>query len=342
MTGHGTDTIAAWTFTRGEGVESLRRVALPSRATGPNEVRVRMHTVSLNARDLHVAADGSGTVVAASDGAGVVAAVGAAVTRWKVGDRVVPAFYPAWHGGEPMAGATASGLGGSVDGVLAESIVAHEDALVSIPDGMDFDTAATLACAGLTAWNALFVSGNARAGDTVLLLGTGGVSTWALQLAKAGGLRTIATTSDETKRERLRSLGADATINYRTTPDWSDEVLRLTGGRGVDLVLEVGGEATLGHSLRATRFGGTVAMIGGVSGSFGAVLEPFALIGGAKRLVGVLVGHTAMLGDLARFVAHAGLRPAVDQVFGFDDVPAAFARLASGRHLGKVVVSVVG
>ena len=298
-----------------------------------------MHAVSLNARDLDIAAAGDGRIVPASDGAGVVEAVGAGVSRWRVGDRVAASFYPRWIDGPPTAEATTGSLGGVVDGVLAEAIVAHEDALFALPAHLAFVEAATLPCAALTAWHALFETVALRPGDTVVLLGTGGVSTWALALANAAGLRTIVTTSDETKRAFLQTL-ASATINYRTHPAWSDEVRRLTDGRGADLVVEVGGERTLGQSIAAVRAGGTVAMVGGVSGGFGGWIEPFALIGGTKRLAGVLVGSRAMAERLAAFVAQRGLRPLVDRVFAFDDAPAAFAHLASGRHLGKVVVRI--
>jgi NADPH:quinone reductase-like Zn-dependent oxidoreductase len=333
------DTVSAWEMRRGAGVDGLQRIERALPPLGPRDVRVRIRAVSLNARDLNVAASGDGTIVPCSDGAGEVEAVGREVTRWSVGDRVATSFYPRWIDGLPTPDATSGSLGGAVDGVLAEAIVAKEDALFAIPAHLDFIEAATLPCAGLTAWNALFASNTLHPGDIVLLLGTGGVSTWALTLAKAAGLRVIVTSSDDAKRERARALGADDTINYRTHPDWSAEVLRLTEGRGVDLVLEVGGEGTLGLSIASARVGGTVAMIGGLSGGFGGWIEPFALVGGAKRLQGVLVGSRAMAEDLVRFVEARGLRPAMDRVFSFDEAPAAFAHLASGRHFGKVAVA---
>ena len=332
--------VQAWELERGAGLDGLRRTTRPIAAPGPREVRVRMHAVSLNARDLNNAASGEGPIVPASDGAGVVEAVGHAVTRWRVGDRVAASFYPRWIDGVPTAERTVGSLGGVVDGVLAEAIVAHEDALFAIPAHMDFVEAATLPCAALTAWHALFETAPLHPGSTVLILGTGGVSTWALTLAHAAGLRTIVTSSDDAKLERVRALGSDATINYRTHPQWSDEVLRLTEGRGADLVVEIGGEGTLGQSIDATAAGGTVAMVGGASGGFGGRIEPFALIGGAKRLAGVLVGSRAMAERLVAFVAQRTLRPVVDRVFAFDDAPGAFAHLAAGRHFGKVVVRI--
>lgn len=330
----------AWELQRGSGIASLRRTTRALSEPGAREVRVRVHAVSLNARDLNNAAAGNGILVPASDAAGVVDVVGAGVTRWRVGDRVAASFFPRWIGGTPTDDKTVGSLGGGADGVLAESIVAHEDALFAIPAHLDFTEAATLPTAALTAWHALFETTPLPPGATVLLLGTGGVSTWALTLAHAAGLRTIVTSSGDAKLERARALGADDTINYRAHPDWEREVLRLTGGLGADLVVDVGGEGTLGRSIASVRAGGTVAMVGGVSGGFGARLEPFALIGGAKRLAGVLVGSRDMAEALVRFVDRLGLRPAVDRVFTFDEAPAAFAHLASGRHFGKVGIAI--
>ena len=329
-----------WELRRGAGIDSLRRTTRAPSTLDAREVRIRVHAVSLNARDLGNATSGDGRLVPASDAAGVVEAIGGGVTRWRLGDRVAPAFYPQWIEGLPTDDRTVGSLGGGADGVLADAFVAHEDALFAIPEHLDFVEAATLPTAALTAWHAVFEIVTLAPGDTVVLLGTGGVSTWALTLAHAAGLRTLVTSSDDHKLERARTLGADDTINYRRHPDWEREVLRLTEGRGADLVVDVGGEGTLGHSIAAVRAGGTVAMVGGVSGGFGARLEPFALIGGAKRLAGVLVGSRAMAESLVRFVAQRGLRPVIDRVFPFDDAPAAFAHLASGRHFGKVGIAI--
>lgn len=331
--------VRAWELQRGAGIGRLRATTRSVPALGDRDVLVRMQAVSLNARDLNNAASGSGVLVPGSDGAGVVEAVGAGVTRWRVGDRVAASFYPRWIDGPPTDDRTVGSLGGGADGVLAEAIVAHEDALFAIPAHLEAIEAATLPTAALTAWHALFETTPLRPGDTVLLLGTGGVSTWALTFAHAAGLRTILTSSDDAKLETARTLGADGTINYRTHPDWDRDVQRLTGGRGADLVVDVGGEGTLATSIRAARAGGTVAMVGGVSGGFGATLEPFALIGGAKRLAGVLVGSRTMAEAMVRFIETRGLRPAMDRVFRFDDAPEAFAYLASGRHFGKVTIA---
>lgn len=329
-----------WRLQRGGGVESLELTETERPAPAPHEVRLRVRAVSLNHRDLLVAREtgGTGHVVPGSDAAGDVIETGDAVTEWKLGDRVFVAFFPAWLDGEPTPANSASGFGGGIDGLLAEEVVVPSSALVRLPANLDFSQGATLPCAGVTAWNALFAEGRVRPGDSVLLLGTGGVSIWALQLAKAAGLRVLITSSDDAKLERARALGADATINYANTPRWDEAVHELTQGRGVDLVLETGGDATLARSLRAARKGGTVAVIGGTSGGYGGTLEPWALVGGAKRLAGILVGNRRMAEDLARFVGQAHIEPVVDRRFRFADARAAFDHLAAARHFGKVVI----
>ena len=323
------------------GLEAVRRVPAPPAA---HEVQVRVHAVSLNYRDLMIAdgkylGTGEASVIPCSDGAGEVLAVGSQVTRFRVGDRVMASFFPDWVDGDPTPENTANSLGGAVDGMLAEEVVVHEESLVAVPAHLSYAEAATLPCAGVTAWNSLFVEGGLRAGDSVLLLGTGGVSMWALQLAKAAGLFTVVTSSSDEKLERARALGASATINYKQVPAWQDEVRRLTGGRGVDLVLEVGGQGTLTQSIASVRMGGTVAIIGGVSG-FGGDFNPFALIGGAKRLSGIFVGSRRMLEDLSRFLSVTGLHPAVGSVFPFEQAREAYAHLERAGHFGKVVIQV--
>lgn len=334
----------AYQIQSGQKIAGLERVQRQSTALAAHEVRVRVHAVSLNYRDLMIAdgsyrSTGDGSVIPASDGAGEVIEVGPGVTRLRIGDRVAASFFPDWISGAPTAQTTSRALGAVADGMLAEEVVLHENAWVTIPAHMDYAEAATLPCAGVTAWNALFVEGRLRAGDSVLLLGTGGVSVWALQIAKAAGLRAIITSSSDEKLERARALGASATINYRNTSEWQDEVVRLTGGRGVDLVLEVGGQGTLSRSIRSTRMGGTIAIIGGVSG-FGGELDPFALIGGAKRLSGIFVGSRSMLEDLSRFAEVAAIRPVVDRVFPFQQVREAYTHLEHAGHFGKVVIEV--
>jgi NADPH:quinone reductase-like Zn-dependent oxidoreductase len=333
----------AYQIQAGSGIAGLHRVERVSRALEADEIRVRVSAAALNHRDLSFAKGQfynppDYPLVPLVDGCGDVVAVGPAVTRFKEGDRVITSYYPRWIDGALSAGKTAVSFGAQLDGTLAEELVANEDAFVLAPRSLGAIAAATLPCAGVTAWNALFVAGAARPGASVLLLGTGGVSLWALQLAKAAGLFTIVTSSQDEKLERARSLGADATINYRTAPEWQDDVLRLTGG--VDVVVEVGGEGTLARSLKAAAAGGTIVVIGRVSGGGGVSIEPGALIGGAKRLAGITAGSRAMLEQLVRFVDVNKITPAVDRVFSFDEAPSAYEYLEGGRHFGKVVVDV--
>jgi NADPH:quinone reductase-like Zn-dependent oxidoreductase len=328
----------------GAGVATLNRFDAPTGALGASAVRVRIRAVSLNYRDLVVARGDSPVpsdhpLIPCSDGAGEVIEVGAKVTRLRAGDRVATTFFPAWIDGEPSVANTAGTLGAAADGTLAEEIIAEEAGLVSIPSHLNFPESATLPCAGVTAWNALFVAGKLKPGNTVLLLGTGGVSIWALQLARAAGLFTIITSSSDAKLERARALGANETINYRAVPQWQEEVVRLTHGRGVDLVVEVGGHGTLQRSVAATRIGGTIALVGGVSG-FSTELAIAPLLVGAKNMTGIYVGSRAMFEDLNRFVAAARIQPVVDRVFDFDDARGAYAYLEAANHFGKVVINV--
>src|SRR3981081_736714 len=264
-------TMQAYRVYFGRGPNSLERFERKTPAPAAHEVQIRVHAVSVNYRDLMIARGDypistDKPLIAIADGAGEVIAVGAQVIRFRIGDRVAATYFTDWLDGAPTAENTARGPGASVDGMLAEEVVMHEDALVAVPPHLDFAEAATLTCAGVTAWHALFVEGRVKPGNSVLLLGTGGVSIWALQLAKAAGLRTFITSSSDEKLKRARSLGADETINYRTVPQWHQQVLRLTSGRGVDLVVEVGGHGTLNRSVAATRTRGTVAVVGGVEG----------------------------------------------------------------------------
>jgi NADPH:quinone reductase-like Zn-dependent oxidoreductase len=334
--------IAAYSIRRGAGIEGLTRVTRVLPSPRPNDVRVRMRAVALNYRDLMIARGASGVpdldVVAASDGAGEVVEIGSEVTRFRVGDRVIGSFFPDWHDGLPEGAAATRALGGTIDGVLAEEVVMNENAWVAMPSHLDFAEAATIPCAAATAWNALFVAAPLKPGDSVLLLGTGGVSIWALQLAKAAGLRVLITSSDDAKLERAVALGADATINYRRTPDWENEVLRLTGGRGADRVLDIGGPDTLPRSIAAARVGATIAVIGRLTGIGGVKIDPAALFGGMKHLAGVMVGSRAMTDDVSRFAELAGIRPVIDKLFDFEHVREAYAYLDSSQHFGKVVI----
>jgi NADPH:quinone reductase-like Zn-dependent oxidoreductase len=332
-----------WRIAAGSGIDGLKSGVETPPALGPTAVRVRLKAASLNFRDLMVVrggypVSGDGPLVPGSDGAGDVVETGAAVTRFKVGDRVTTCFFPNWVEGRMSPAKVAGALGGGTAGTLAEEIVLDERALVATPAHLDDAQAATLTCAGVTAWNALFETGGLKPGQTVLLLGTGGVSIWALQLAKAAGARVIITSSSDAKLARARALGADALINYAQVPEWSGEVRKLTGGEGVDLVLEVGGEKTAGQSLASVRMQGAVVVIGGVSG-FGGAVAPRSLIGGALRMHGVYVGSRQMHEDLARFVAGSKLVPVVDRQFAFDAAPEAYRHFEAGRHFGKVAVT---
>lgn len=333
----------AYQILPGANIDGLQCVDYPERNLGLGEVRIRVHAVSLNYRDLMVAGGNylvtvDDPIMPCSDGAGEVIAVGPGVTRVQEGDRVTANFFPEWIDGAPSLEKTRHALGGDIDGMLAEQVVLHEDALVKIPDGLSFVEAATMPCAAVTAWNAIFVSSNGvKPGDTVLLLGTGGVSILGLQLARAAGLRTIVTSSSDDKLARARELGAHHTINYHSIPEWHDEVLRLTGNVGAHVVLEVGGQGTVNRSVSAAAVGGTVAVIGGVSG-FGGEVNPASLLATAKRMVGIYVGSRTMLEDVMRFVDVSGIKPVIDRVFPFSQAQEAYRYMESGSHFGKVVI----
>lgn len=334
-----------WHMTMGAGLDGLRLREHPVPAPGPGEVLVKVHAVSLNQRELSILLKGryplpvKPEVVACSDGAGEVVALGAGVTRTTVGAHVVASIFPHWPDG-PFGLAVAAQLGGSLDGLLAQHVLLPEAALVPVPEHLSFDEAAALPCAGVTAWNALH--GGARptqAGDTVLTLGSGGVSLWALQLAKASGARVIATTSSADKAARLRRLGADAVLNYRDTPAWADAVRMLTGGAGVQRVVEVGGGGTLAQSLRAVGFSGEVAFIGSLAEG-PATLDAGALFASGATLRVIAAGSTAQLAQMVQAVAVHRLHPPLGRVFGFHEAREAFAHYARGEGFGKVVIRV--
>ncbi len=327
---------------RCQGIAGLEHTQRQLPPLAPHEVRVDMRAVALNYRDLEVLRGGDAAgpaITPASDGAGVVAAVGSGVSRWRVGDRVAASFFPNWVDGPPTDQKVAGALGNRGPGMLAEAVVLPEQAWFAVPAFMSMAEAATLPCAGVTAWNGLFVAGAAQPGQTVLLLGTGGVSIWALQLAKAAGLRVIITSSDDRKLQLARDLGADHGINYVKQPDWSARVRELTGGGGADLVLETSGRDTLAHSMAAVRREGRLSVIGGTSG-WGGEVDADALIDRALRLTGVLVGSRAMAEDLVRFVEQARIRPVIDRIFTFAEAASAFDYLGTSRHVGKVVIEI--
>ncbi len=326
----------------GNSVGSVRQFPTASPDPGPNEMLVHMRAFSLNYRDLMLAEGRYGSptppdLVPFSDGAGEVVAVGPGVRRFKPGDRVASCFFADWDDGELSAAGANSARGGAIDGVLSEYAILNERGAVRVPAGYGFDEAATLPCAALTAWNALVGFGRIAPGSTVLLQGTGGVSIFALQFARAMGARVICTSSSDAKLERAVSLGADATINYARDPDWQDEVRRLTGKAGVDLVVEVGGAGTLGRSMQATRAGGRIAVIGVLTGR--AEVDPTMILFRRLALQGILVGSRTMAETMTRAIEALSLRPVIDRRFGFDEVTAAFEHLKGGRHFGKIVVT---
>lgn len=337
---------AAYAVRRGGGIDGIGRIEREIAPPRGKDVLVRIGAVALNHRDLMFADGRSGAggplTVPASDAAGTVVAVGPDVGSLAVGDRVVSSFFPDWLSGPATDVGIARALGGTLDGVLAEHVVLPETAWVPAPGHLTDIEAATLSCAGVTAWHALFGIEPLPPNSTVALLGTGGVSIWALQLAKAAGHRVMITSSDDAKLLRARELGADVTLNYRSVPHWGSELRRLNGGLGVDRVLDVGGPETIAESIAALRTGGTVAVIGRISGGSPARIDPADLFLGNKRLVGLMVGSREMAMALARFVEGAKLHPVVDRVFGFDQAQQAYRHLAAARHLGKIVIDVGG
>jgi len=324
------------------GIENLALVERAEPQPGANEVVVKFHAASLNYRDLLFVKGlynpkARLPAVPFSDGAGEVVAAGANVKKWQVGSRVCPIFTQAWIEGSLTAEKRRTTLGaGDVEGVLREYGAFDENGLVEIPEHLSFEQAATLPCAGVTAWNALIVSGQVKAGDSVLTLGTGGVSVFALQLAKMHGARVIATSSSDEKLEKAKRLGADEIINYKRTPDWDKEVLRLTDKLGIDHVVEVGGAGTLSKSLNAVRIGGHVAVIGILAGA--GEFDPRSILMKAVRMQGLLVGSRRMFEEMNKAVESNGLKPVIDKTFAFEDAAAALRHMETGAHFGKVVV----
>jgi NADPH:quinone reductase-like Zn-dependent oxidoreductase len=329
----------AYQLTPGGGIDGITAVELPDPRPGPGEVLISVHSTSLNYRDLMLAGRASNAVIPLSDGAGEVVALGEGVDRLAVGDRVAGCFFPYWGDGPVAPEYLRDALGGAVDGMLAEQVVLPAGSVVRVPAYMTADEAATLPCAGLTAWNAMFEQARLRPGQSVLLLGTGGVSIAGLQLAQLGGVRSIITSSSDEKLARTRELGADATINYRAREDWEQAVLELTGGRGVDLVLEVGGAGTFAQSMAATRIGGDVVLIGGLApqGDGGANAP---LVARNIRATRISVGSRAMFEDMNRALELRELHPVIDRVFEFGEAVDAYRYLESQAHFGKVVIRV--
>jgi len=322
---------------------ALRDVADPK--PGPGQVLVRMRAASLNFRDL-LTLDGKygsmqkrENLILLSDGAGEIAEVGAGVREWKVGDRVVGCFFPHWQDGEAQEYLLRDAPGGLADGVASQYRVFNSDAILPIPQALSFVEAATLPCAAITAWSAVRVALKTGPEHIVLTQGTGGVSLFALQFAKAAGATVIATSSSEAKLDRLRSLGADHVINYRDDAEWGKTARKLTNGRGVDLVVEVGGAGTIKQSIRASKLGGTIALIGVVAGP--SLDFPLPLITmNMLNVVGVALGNRRQFADMLRAIGHHAIKPVVDRTFPLAELPDALAWLQGGKHVGKVCIEI--
>lgn len=329
-----------WFEVRDFGIENLTLVEGETPRPGPGEVLVKLAAASLNYRDYMVVTGIYNPrlkrpMIPLSDGAGTVEEIGAGVSRFQRGDRVAASFMQKWIDGPVTREKGASALGGGIDGVLREFAVFSEDGLVHVPASLSDEEAATLPCAGVTAWHALFEETPGVPGDFVLLQGTGGVSTFALQFAKAAGLQTIVTSSSDEKLEHVKALGASATINYKNIGKWEEEARRLTKGIGVDHVIEVGGSDTLPRSLRAVRMHGTVSVIGALTGAEPSV-APTPILMNSVRVQGIYVGSRVMFERMNRAIEFHALKPVIDRVFNWTDIKDAVRYMEKQQHFGKI------
>ncbi len=326
------------------GIDKLEHINAPEPTPCAGEVLVKIRAVSLNYRDLMVTLGRYNPKMALpriplSDGAGEVIAVGEGVSQVKVGQRVAGIFMQNWLDGAPAAQKQQRALGGDIDGILSEYVVLREDGVVPIPEHLSWEEAATLPCAAVTAWNAVVHAGRIKSGSTVVIQGTGGVSIFALQFAKALGARVLGTSSSDEKLQRAAKLGLDAGVNYKQTPDWAKWVLAQTGGEGADLVVEVGGAGTFSQSLAAVRVGGTVSQIGVLS----QTSDPLTVAPILHRQVhiqGIYVGSRAHFLEMNRAITQTSLKPIVDEIFAFDQAQQALRRMESGAHFGKLVIRI--
>jgi NADPH:quinone reductase-like Zn-dependent oxidoreductase len=323
------------------GFDGLALVERPEPKPSANQVIVKMRAASLNYRDLMML---SGLynprlrfpLVPLSDGVGEVVAIGSEVTRVKVGDRVAGTFFQKWTGGDLTEDGAKTALGGAIDGVLAEYVALDADGVIHIPEHLTDEEGATLPCAALTAWNALVTQGRLKAGESVLALGTGGVSIFALQFVVMSGARVVITSSSDEKLQRAKQLGAHETINYKENPKWEEKVREVTGGRGIDHVIEVGGAGTFNKSVRAVRRGGTISMIGVLAGPGDASLISILMNG--LRVQGIFVGSREMFEAMNAAIKLHKMRPVIDRVFPLQEARAAYQFMASGSHFGKICI----
>lgn len=324
------------------GIEDIKQVELPEPNLAADEVLVNMKACSLNFRDLLIPIGGYARndvrpIIPVSDGAGEIVAVGDAVKNLKAGDRVVGNFFQDWVSGPMGIAGLHSALGGSINGTLSDYFVLKAHAALPIPEQLSYEEAATLPCAAVTAWHALVSLGNLRVGDTILLLGTGGVSIIALQLSKALGANVIITSSSDEKLEWARNMGAEHTVNYRQHPDWEKEVLKITDGNGVHNVLEVGGVGTFEKSIASAKVNGIVSMIGLLTGAEGPAFN-LAVIFNLLRIHGIYVGSVEMFKAMNQVITEHGIKPVIDKTFSFSESMDAYRYLAAAKHFGKVVI----
>jgi len=324
------------------GIEGLTLTERAEPQPGARQLVVKVNAISLNYRDLMVV---KGTynprlklpMIPFSDGAGEVVGVGSEVKNFKPGDRVIGTFFQNWTGGEPneAKARTAKG-GGDQPGMLAEYVLLEETGVIHLPEHLSYEEAATLPCAALTAWNAVVDKGKTKAGDTVLVQGTGGVSVFAMQFALMHGAKVIATSSSDEKLKRLGEMGASGLINYKTNPDWDKAAKEANSGAGIDHIVEVGGAGTIERSLKAVRIGGSIYVIGALSSGSG--INPVLVLMKSIRLQGILVGHREMFEAMNRAISLHKMKPVIDRVFNFDQVHEALQYMESGSHFGKIVV----
>lgn len=333
-----------WQVAREWSIDAMELVERPDPEPGAGQITVRMRAASLNYRDLLTVQGKGGAyklpLIPFSDGAGEVTAAGDGVTRVAVGDRVCPMFFPSWFDGGPSAINRRLALGGTRPGVLQELMVLDAESVSRIPDHLSFEEAATLPCAGLTAWRALFDEARIRPGQTILVQGTGGVSIFALQFAKLAGATVIVTSSSDAKLERARTLGADHTINYRTVAEWGKAAADWAGG-GVDHVVEVGGKDTFQQSIEAVRVGGTILVIGVLSGFSQQIAMP-SLFSKNLHVIGLSVGSRRMFENMVAAIARNHIKPVVDRTLGFAEVPDALRLMQQAGHFGKIAIGFPG